>query len=156
MPVRADLCPAGVTTVVIDGAQMALQVHESCGHATELDRALGYEANFAGTSFVTTDQRGKLQYGSKLMNVTVQLSQAAAVPGPPLAELARGFAMSGRVLDPKGQGIAGADVTEFGQLADPDAALALVRRGWETFMRLSKVPYPTLALVRDFAEDVRE
>ncbi len=46
--------------------------------------------------------------------------------------------------------IAGADVTEFGQLADPDAALALVRRGWETFMRLSKVSYPTLALVRGF------
>jgi 3-hydroxyacyl-CoA dehydrogenase/enoyl-CoA hydratase/3-hydroxybutyryl-CoA epimerase len=46
--------------------------------------------------------------------------------------------------------IAGADITEFGQLADPDAALAFVRRGWETFMRLSKVPYPTLALVRGF------
>jgi 3-hydroxyacyl-CoA dehydrogenase/enoyl-CoA hydratase/3-hydroxybutyryl-CoA epimerase len=46
--------------------------------------------------------------------------------------------------------IAGADIGEFGQLADPDAALAFVRRGWETFMRLSKVPYPTLALVRGF------
>jgi 3-hydroxyacyl-CoA dehydrogenase/enoyl-CoA hydratase/3-hydroxybutyryl-CoA epimerase len=46
--------------------------------------------------------------------------------------------------------IAGADVTEFGQLADPDAALALVRRGFETFMRLSQVPYPTLALVRGY------
>jgi 3-hydroxyacyl-CoA dehydrogenase/enoyl-CoA hydratase/3-hydroxybutyryl-CoA epimerase len=46
--------------------------------------------------------------------------------------------------------IAGADITEFGQLADPDAALALVRRGWETFMRLAQVSYPTLALVRGF------
>jgi 3-hydroxyacyl-CoA dehydrogenase/enoyl-CoA hydratase/3-hydroxybutyryl-CoA epimerase len=46
--------------------------------------------------------------------------------------------------------IAGADVTEFGQLADPDAALALVRRGFETFMRLSQVSYPTLALVRGY------
>ena len=52
-----------------------LTIHESVGHPTELDRALGYEANFAGTSFVTTDQRGKLQYGSKLMNIVGDRNQ---------------------------------------------------------------------------------
>jgi 3-hydroxyacyl-CoA dehydrogenase/enoyl-CoA hydratase/3-hydroxybutyryl-CoA epimerase len=46
--------------------------------------------------------------------------------------------------------IAGADVTEFGELADPDAAMALVKRGWDTFMRLAKVRYPTLALIKGF------
>jgi TldD protein len=49
---------------------MWLTIHESIGHATELDRALGYEANYAGTSFATPDQVGSLQYGSDLMHVT--------------------------------------------------------------------------------------
>src|SRR2546429_6602192 len=46
--------------------------------------------------------------------------------------------------------IAGADITEFGELSNPDAAMALVKRGWDTFMRLANVPYPTLALIRGF------
>ena len=66
----APTLPAGVTTVVIDGAQMALQVHESCGHATELDRALGMEASFAGTSFLTPDRLGTFQYGSEVVSIT--------------------------------------------------------------------------------------
>lgn len=66
----APTCPSGVMTVVIDGAQMALQVHESCGHATELDRALGMEASFAGTSFLTTDRLGTFQYGSEAVSIT--------------------------------------------------------------------------------------
>src|SRR5262249_19225574 len=49
---RADECPAGVTTVVIDAEQMQLQVHESVGHPTELDRIYGTEAAYAGTSFL--------------------------------------------------------------------------------------------------------
>jgi TldD protein len=55
--------------LVIHPTNLWLTVHESIGHATELDRALGYEANYAGTSFATPDQLGALQYGSSLMNV---------------------------------------------------------------------------------------
>ncbi len=61
----APPCPARVTTVILDGAQVSLQIHESCGHPAELDRALGSEANFAGTSFLTPDQLGRLRYGSE-------------------------------------------------------------------------------------------
>ena len=56
--------------LVIDPTNLWLTIHESVGHATELDRALGYEANYAGTSFATFDQLGTLQYGSPLMHVT--------------------------------------------------------------------------------------
>jgi TldD protein len=67
---RADPCPAGVTTVVLDSEQMVLQVHESVGHPTELDRVYGTEAAYAGTSFLKPDDLGSLRYGSELMNVT--------------------------------------------------------------------------------------
>jgi len=56
--------------LVIDPTNLWLTIHESIGHATELDRALGYEAAYAGTSFATPDQLGSLQYGSAVMNVT--------------------------------------------------------------------------------------
>ena len=56
--------------LVIDPSNLFLTIHESIGHATELDRALGYEAAYAGTSFATFDQLGSLQYGSEVMNVT--------------------------------------------------------------------------------------
>lgn len=56
--------------LVIDPSNLWLTIHESIGHATELDRALGYEANYAGTSFATPDQLDTLQYGSSLMHVT--------------------------------------------------------------------------------------
>ena len=56
--------------LVIDPSNLFLTIHESIGHATELDRALGYEANYAGTSFATFDQLGSLKYGSPVMNVT--------------------------------------------------------------------------------------
>jgi TldD protein len=56
--------------LVIHPSNLWLTIHESIGHATELDRALGYEANYAGTSFATVDQLGSLQYGSPVMNVT--------------------------------------------------------------------------------------
>jgi len=61
---------AGRCDLVIDPSNLWLTIHESIGHATELDRALGYEAAFAGTSFATPDQLGRLQYGSPLMHVT--------------------------------------------------------------------------------------
>jgi TldD protein len=66
----ADPCPAGVTTIVIDSEQMVLQVHESVGHPTELDRVYGTEAAYAGTSFLKPGDLGNLRYGSDLMNVT--------------------------------------------------------------------------------------
>ena len=56
--------------LVVDPSNLWLTIHESIGHATELDRALGYEAAYAGTSFATADKLGTLQYGSSLMNVT--------------------------------------------------------------------------------------
>ena len=67
---RADLCPAKVTTLVLDSDQTALQVHESVGHPTELDRVYGTEASYAGTSFLHAADLGSLRYGSEHMNVT--------------------------------------------------------------------------------------
>jgi TldD protein len=61
---------AGRYDLVIDPSNLWLTIHESIGHATELDRALGYEANYAGTSFATLDKVGSLKYGSPLMHVT--------------------------------------------------------------------------------------
>jgi TldD protein len=60
----------GTYDLVVDPSNLWLTIHESIGHATELDRALGYEAAYAGTSFATPDKLGELQYGSKVMNVT--------------------------------------------------------------------------------------
>ncbi|MGW5125666.1 TldD/PmbA family protein [Streptomyces sp. NPDC004069] len=67
---RAPSVEAGLYDLVVDPSNLWLTIHESIGHATELDRALGYEAAYAGTSFATFDQLGKLTYGSELMNVT--------------------------------------------------------------------------------------
>jgi TldD protein len=61
---------AGRYDLVIDPSNLWLTIHESIGHATELDRALGYEAAYAGTSFATIDKLGALRYGSPVMNVT--------------------------------------------------------------------------------------
>ena len=63
-------CPSGTMDVVLMPDQMMLQIHESIGHPLELDRILGDERNFAGTSFVTLDMFGKYRYGSELLNVT--------------------------------------------------------------------------------------
>jgi predicted Zn-dependent protease len=68
--VHAPNCPSGMMDVLIDPDQMMLQIHESIGHPIELDRILGDERNYAGTSFVTLDMFGTYQYGSKLLNVT--------------------------------------------------------------------------------------
>lgn len=66
---------AGLYDLVIDPSNLWLTIHESIGHATELDRALGYEANYAGTSFATLDKLNTLQYGSPLMHVTGDRTQ---------------------------------------------------------------------------------
>ncbi len=67
---RAPSVRPGRYDLVIDPSNLWLTIHESVGHATELDRALGYEASYAGTSFATPDQLGRLRYGSDLMNVS--------------------------------------------------------------------------------------
>jgi TldD protein len=67
---KAPSVEAGRYDLVVDPSNLFLTIHESVGHATELDRALGYEAAYAGTSFATVDKLGTLQYGSPLMNVT--------------------------------------------------------------------------------------
>ncbi|MEA2684104.1 MAG: TldD protein [Chloroflexota bacterium] len=74
---RADQCPSGITTIILDASQVALQVHESCGHPTELDRVYGMEAAYAGTSFMTPDLLGRLRYGSDLVTIVAD----ATVPG---------------------------------------------------------------------------
>jgi TldD protein len=66
----APVCPSGRRTVILGSAMLALQVHESCGHPIELDRVLGTEASFAGTSFMTIDELGVLQYGSPAVSIT--------------------------------------------------------------------------------------
>jgi TldD protein len=65
----APQCPAGERDIILEGSQLALQIHESVGHPTELDRVLGMEANYAGTSFLTLEKKGTLQFGSKLVNL---------------------------------------------------------------------------------------
>jgi TldD protein len=74
----APQCPSGTTTLILDGPQTALQIHESCGHPIELDRVLGMEAAFAGTSFLTTDKLNHgYRYGSDVVNMTAD----ATLPG---------------------------------------------------------------------------
>ncbi len=67
---KAKPCPLGKKDIVISDDQMVLQVHESVGHPTELDRVFGTEASYAGTSFVTPEKLENFKYGSKLVNIT--------------------------------------------------------------------------------------
>ncbi len=72
----ADRCPEGKFDVILDSSQLGLQIHESVGHPIELDRVLGMEANFAGTSFLTLDKLRTLRYGSDLVNVVADAREA--------------------------------------------------------------------------------
>jgi TldD protein len=65
----APQCPSKATTLILDGPQLALQVHESCGHPIELDRVFGTEAAYAGTSFLTPEKYGTFRYGSEVVNL---------------------------------------------------------------------------------------
>ncbi|MHA2296552.1 MAG: TldD/PmbA family protein [Candidatus Hodarchaeales archaeon] len=67
---EAEQCPTKKTTLILRGHQLELQIHESVGHPTELDRALGTEAAYAGTSFLTPDMLGKFQFGSEHVTLT--------------------------------------------------------------------------------------
>ena len=71
----AENCPTGTMDLVLAPDQMVLQIHESIGHPLELDRILGDERNYAGTSFVTRDMLGSYRYGSDLLNVTYDPSR---------------------------------------------------------------------------------
>ena len=71
---KADTCESGEKTIILDSSLLTLQVHESIGHALELDRVLGSEASYAGTSFATPDKLGNFQYGSPVINITADNS----------------------------------------------------------------------------------
>jgi TldD protein len=73
----APQCPSGEMDLILDSTQVALQIHESCGHPAELDRVFGTEASFAGTSFLTTDKLERLRYGSEIVNIDAD----ATAPG---------------------------------------------------------------------------
>ena len=76
---EAPNCPTGTMDLVLSPDQMVLQIHESIGHPLELDRILGDERNYAGTSFVTLDMFGSYQYGSELLNVTFDPTVAGEI-----------------------------------------------------------------------------
>ncbi|MBV8689104.1 MAG: TldD/PmbA family protein, partial [Candidatus Eremiobacteraeota bacterium] len=67
----APQCPSGEMDLILGGSQMSLQIHESCGHPAELDRVMGWEANFSGVSFLEIDQLGKLKYGSNIITIVI-------------------------------------------------------------------------------------
>src|SRR4029078_6056011 len=73
----APSCPHGRATLILAGEQLGFQEHASGGHAVELDRVLGREASYAGTSFVRADGIGSLRFGSEHVNVTAD----ATTPG---------------------------------------------------------------------------
>ena len=76
----ADPCPSlDATDLILGSEQMALQIHESVGHATELDRILGWEASFAGTSWLDLAQLGRLRFGSELMTITADATLSGAL-----------------------------------------------------------------------------
>ncbi len=81
----APQCPRKTGTLILGGSQLGLQIHESVGHPIELDRVLGQEANFAGTSFLTLDKLNTLKYGTEIVNV---VADARLEHGPGLGTFA--------------------------------------------------------------------
>jgi TldD protein len=76
----AKQCPQDIrTSVILSSNQLMLQCHESCGHPIELDRALGTEAAFAGTSFLTTDRLGSFRYGSEHVNIAIDSTRTGGL-----------------------------------------------------------------------------
>lgn len=98
----APQCPSGTMDLILGGSQMSLQIHESCGHAAELDRVMGWEANFSGTSFLDPAERGKLRYGSPIVTIEVDNT------------MPRGFATVG--YDDEGTKSVRADIIRDGML----------------------------------------
>jgi TldD protein len=75
----ADTCPSRDTTLILGSSQLALQIHESCGHPAELDRVYGTEAAFAGRSFLTTEKLKGFRYGSDIVNLTADSVSASGL-----------------------------------------------------------------------------
>ncbi len=75
----AQPCPTRETTLIIGPSQLALQVHESCGHPIELDRVLGSEASYAGTSFLTPEKLGTFRYGAPIVNIVADATVPAGL-----------------------------------------------------------------------------
>jgi TldD protein len=76
---KARTVTPGLKQLILHPTNLWLTIHESVGHPTELDRALGYEANFAGTSFLTTDKLGKFEFGAKIVNLVADKTQDRAL-----------------------------------------------------------------------------
>jgi TldD protein len=79
----AEQCPSGTRDIILGGSQVSLQIHESCGHPAELDRVMGWEANFSGVSFLEIAQLDKLRYGSDIVTIRIDntLPQGMATVG---------------------------------------------------------------------------
>ena len=75
----AKQCESGLKTIILDGPQVAIQVHESCGQPIELDRVMGMEAGFVGKSFLTLDKLGTFQYGSEYVNIVADATTPGAL-----------------------------------------------------------------------------
>ncbi len=76
----APQCPSGPSTIILDPSQLYLQIHESCGHPTELDRVFGTEASYAGTSFLTTDKLDSgFRYGSDLVTIVADATASGGL-----------------------------------------------------------------------------
>lgn len=78
---KAPTCPTGKKDLILFGDQLALQVHESCGHPSELDRVLGTEISLAGGSFINLSKLGKLKYGSKIVDITADATIKSGLGG---------------------------------------------------------------------------
>jgi TldD protein len=155
---RAPECPSLVTTLVLDGHQVMLQVHESVGHPTELDRVLGTEAAFAGTSFVGIEDLQRLRYGSEHVTITAD----ATSPG--------GLGTYG--FDDEGVEAQSVDIVKDGLLVgfqtsrETAAAVGLERsngtmraEGWENFplIRMTNINLgPGQGSLEDLISDVDE
>jgi len=99
----AAQCPEKKGTLILGGSQLGLQIHESVGHPIELDRVLGEEANFAGTSFLTLDQVNRLKYASEIVNVVAD------------ARLEHGQGLGTFAYDDEGVPAQRTDIIEAGQ-----------------------------------------
>ncbi len=76
---RAPQCPSGEVDLILGGSQVSLQIHESCGHPAELDRVMGWEANFSGVSFLNLDLLGRLKYGSPAVTIVIDNTLAGGL-----------------------------------------------------------------------------
>ncbi|MDF0650730.1 MAG: hypothetical protein CV081_08095 [Nitrospira sp. LK265] len=79
--VKAPAVDAGRYDLVLDPEHLSLTIHESCGHPSELDRVLGYEANYAGTSFLTTEKRNNFRYGSRHVSLVADNTESETLAG---------------------------------------------------------------------------